>query len=203
VGETTNDPFNATLVPFKSALTAFAVVHVSVELPPAAIVVGFALMPAAGVCARAEAQNTHIENSRLRDANILELLRHLATRFRRGSAGMDRIDVRFTRVHMVGSPSRCSLVQEPSSTFGGIWVGFAGPGETSWHDLRTSGSGNCHPARRAADERLIWKLLAAPARCDLWYGVHISPVHISRRAGNWVVAELHGQLIGGLIHFDR
>jgi len=48
VGETTSDPFNATVVPFKSALTQLDVFHVSVELLPNAIVVGFALMPAAG-----------------------------------------------------------------------------------------------------------------------------------------------------------
>jgi hypothetical protein len=56
VGETTSDPFNATVVPFKSALTQLAVVHVSVELPPDAIEVGFALMPAAGACAKTGAQ---------------------------------------------------------------------------------------------------------------------------------------------------
>ena len=55
VGETTCDPFNATVVPFKSALTAFWVVHVRVELPPEAMTVGFPMMPAAGVCARAGA----------------------------------------------------------------------------------------------------------------------------------------------------
>ena len=48
IGETTSDPFNATVVPFKSALTQLDVFHVSVELPPALIVVGLALMPAAG-----------------------------------------------------------------------------------------------------------------------------------------------------------
>jgi hypothetical protein len=48
VGETACDPFSATFVPFKSALTAFAVVHVRVELAPDAIVVGFAVSPAAG-----------------------------------------------------------------------------------------------------------------------------------------------------------
>ena len=48
VGETACDPFNATVVPFKSALTAFVVVQVRVELPPDAIVVGFALIPAVG-----------------------------------------------------------------------------------------------------------------------------------------------------------
>jgi hypothetical protein len=48
VGETVCDPFNATVVPFKSALTAFVVAHVRVELPPDAIVVGFALIPAVG-----------------------------------------------------------------------------------------------------------------------------------------------------------
>jgi hypothetical protein len=48
VGETTNDPFNATVVPFKSALTQLDVFHVNVELPPDAMVVGFALIPAVG-----------------------------------------------------------------------------------------------------------------------------------------------------------
>jgi hypothetical protein len=58
VGEITSDPFNATVVPFKSALTQLIVFHVSVELPPDAIEVGFALMPAAGACARAGAQTS-------------------------------------------------------------------------------------------------------------------------------------------------
>ena len=58
VGETTCDPFSATVAPFKSALTAFAVVHVRVELPPDAIVVGFALIPALGACATAGAQRS-------------------------------------------------------------------------------------------------------------------------------------------------
>jgi hypothetical protein len=48
VGETVCDPFNAMVVPFRSALTALVVVHVSVELPPAAIKVGLALIPAVG-----------------------------------------------------------------------------------------------------------------------------------------------------------
>lgn len=48
VGETACEPFSATVAPFKSALAAFAVVHVRVELAPDAIVVGFALIPAAG-----------------------------------------------------------------------------------------------------------------------------------------------------------
>ena len=48
VGETTCDPLNATVVPFKSALTQLTVFHVSVELPPDAMDVGFALMPAPG-----------------------------------------------------------------------------------------------------------------------------------------------------------
>jgi hypothetical protein len=43
-------------VPFKSALTAFLVVHVRVELPPDAIEVGLAAIPAAGVCARTGTQ---------------------------------------------------------------------------------------------------------------------------------------------------
>ena len=58
VGETNCDPFNATGVPFKSALTQLNVVHVSVELPPDSIEVGFARMPAAGACARAGAQRS-------------------------------------------------------------------------------------------------------------------------------------------------
>ena len=56
VGDTVCDPFNATVVPFRSALTALFVVHVKVELPPSAIEVGFAMMPAAGACARAGTQ---------------------------------------------------------------------------------------------------------------------------------------------------
>ena len=56
VGDTTCDPFNATVVPFKSALTALLVVHVRVELPPGAMTVGFPMIPAAGVCARAGVQ---------------------------------------------------------------------------------------------------------------------------------------------------
>jgi hypothetical protein len=58
VGETVCDPFNATAVPFKSALTAFVVVHVRVELPPDAMVVGFPLIPAVGACARAAGAQT-------------------------------------------------------------------------------------------------------------------------------------------------
>jgi hypothetical protein len=49
VGDTVCEPFKATVVPFRSALTAFWVVQVSVELPPAAILLGFALIPAATV----------------------------------------------------------------------------------------------------------------------------------------------------------
>jgi hypothetical protein len=48
VGETTCDPFNATGVPFKSALTQLDVVHISVTLPPNKMEVGLALMAAAG-----------------------------------------------------------------------------------------------------------------------------------------------------------
>jgi hypothetical protein len=48
VGETTCDPLSATAVPFKFALTQLTVFHVSVELPPDAMEVGFASMPAAG-----------------------------------------------------------------------------------------------------------------------------------------------------------
>jgi uncharacterized protein (UPF0212 family) len=48
VGETTCDPFTGTVVPFKSALTALLVIQVSVELLPATMDVGFALIPAVG-----------------------------------------------------------------------------------------------------------------------------------------------------------
>ena len=48
VGETTWEPFNATVVPFKSALTAFFVVQVRVEPFPATMEVGIAVIPAAG-----------------------------------------------------------------------------------------------------------------------------------------------------------
>ena len=48
VGETVCDPFKATVVPFRSALAALVVLHISVELPPDAIEVGLALIPAAG-----------------------------------------------------------------------------------------------------------------------------------------------------------
>lgn len=48
VGDTVCDPFKATVVPFRSALTALFVLHVKVELPPDAIEVGLALIPAAG-----------------------------------------------------------------------------------------------------------------------------------------------------------
>src|SRR5260370_9454083 len=49
VGETTCDPFTGTGVPFRFPLTAFVDVHVSVELPPDAMEVGFAVIPAVGV----------------------------------------------------------------------------------------------------------------------------------------------------------
>jgi hypothetical protein len=48
VGETTCDPLTATAAPFRVALTALVEVHVRVELPPDAMVVGFALIPAVG-----------------------------------------------------------------------------------------------------------------------------------------------------------
>jgi hypothetical protein len=48
VGETACDPFTATAAPFNVALTAFVEIHVSVELPPDEMEVGFALMPAVG-----------------------------------------------------------------------------------------------------------------------------------------------------------
>ena len=47
-GETVWVPLMATVAPFKVALTALVDVQVSVELPPAAIEVGFALIPAVG-----------------------------------------------------------------------------------------------------------------------------------------------------------
>ena len=48
VGETLCDPLTATVAPFRVALAALVDVHVSVELPPVAIEVGFALIPAVG-----------------------------------------------------------------------------------------------------------------------------------------------------------
>ena len=48
VGETVCDPVTGTVAPFKVALTAFVDVQVSVELPPGAIEVGLALIPAVG-----------------------------------------------------------------------------------------------------------------------------------------------------------
>jgi hypothetical protein len=48
VGETVCDPLTGTDAPFRVALTAPVDVQVSVELPPGAIEVGFALIPAVG-----------------------------------------------------------------------------------------------------------------------------------------------------------
>jgi hypothetical protein len=48
VGETVCDPLTATAAPFRVALAAFVDVQVRVELPPDAIDVGFAAMPAVG-----------------------------------------------------------------------------------------------------------------------------------------------------------
>jgi hypothetical protein len=48
VGETTCDPLTATEAPFRVALVALVELQVSVELPPDAIEVGFALMAAVG-----------------------------------------------------------------------------------------------------------------------------------------------------------
>lgn len=48
VGETVCEPFSGTVVPFRSALVAFWVDQVSVELPPDDITVGLALMAAVG-----------------------------------------------------------------------------------------------------------------------------------------------------------
>jgi hypothetical protein len=54
----TCDPSNASGVTFKSAFTQFTVFQVRVELPPYRLDVGFALIPAAGVCAAAGTQIT-------------------------------------------------------------------------------------------------------------------------------------------------
>jgi hypothetical protein len=48
VGDTVCDPFTATELPFSFALTALLDDQVSVELPPEAMDVGFALMLAVG-----------------------------------------------------------------------------------------------------------------------------------------------------------
>lgn len=48
VGETVWEPVTATGEPFRVALTAFVEVQVSVELPPAVIDVGLAVIPAVG-----------------------------------------------------------------------------------------------------------------------------------------------------------
>lgn len=48
MGDTDCDPLNGTVVPFRSAVVAFWVVQFRVELPPAAIRVGLAVIPAAG-----------------------------------------------------------------------------------------------------------------------------------------------------------
>ena len=48
VGETVCDPLTATDAPFRIALAAFVDVQVSVELPPDAIDVGLAVIPAVG-----------------------------------------------------------------------------------------------------------------------------------------------------------
>ena len=48
VGETTREPLNGTVSPFRSALTSLLVVHVNVELPPTTMDVGFAAIEAVG-----------------------------------------------------------------------------------------------------------------------------------------------------------
>jgi hypothetical protein len=48
LGETLCDPLTGTAAPFRVAFTALVDVHVRVELPPAAIEVGLALIPAVG-----------------------------------------------------------------------------------------------------------------------------------------------------------
>lgn len=48
MGETDCEPFKGTVVPFRSAVVAFWVDHVRVELPPEEITAGLAEMAAAG-----------------------------------------------------------------------------------------------------------------------------------------------------------
>jgi hypothetical protein len=48
VGETTREPLNGTVSPFRSALTSLLVVHVNVELLPTAMDVGLAVIEAVG-----------------------------------------------------------------------------------------------------------------------------------------------------------
>jgi hypothetical protein len=48
VGDTDCEPFKGTVVPFRSAVVAFWVDHVKVELPPVDMTVGLAAMAAAG-----------------------------------------------------------------------------------------------------------------------------------------------------------
>ena len=48
VGDTVCDPLTATAAPFRVALTVLVDVQVSVELPPGAIEVGLAVIPAVG-----------------------------------------------------------------------------------------------------------------------------------------------------------
>ena len=48
MGDTLCEPLTATDAPFNVALEAFVEVQVSVELPPAVIEVGLAVMPAVG-----------------------------------------------------------------------------------------------------------------------------------------------------------
>lgn len=48
VGDTDCEPLNGTAVPFRSAVVAFCVDHVRVELPPEEMTVGLAVMAAAG-----------------------------------------------------------------------------------------------------------------------------------------------------------
>ena len=48
VGETVCDPLTGTVAPFSVALAAFVDVQVRVDVPPDAIVVGLAAIPAVG-----------------------------------------------------------------------------------------------------------------------------------------------------------
>lgn len=48
MGDTVWEPFKGTVVPFRSALVAFWVDHVRIELPPEDMAVGFAEMAAVG-----------------------------------------------------------------------------------------------------------------------------------------------------------
>lgn len=60
MGDTVCDPLRATVVPLRSALTAFCVDQVRVEVPPAEIEAGLATIPADGDWAWAGTQSAAI-----------------------------------------------------------------------------------------------------------------------------------------------